>query len=72
MTETLKRAVHQVEQLPPEEQDKIAAIIERELADRRWEALFASEASDRFLDRLESESQTQEAAGSTQDSTDRW
>ena len=72
MTETLKKVVDQVEQLPPEEQDAIAEVIERELADRKWDVLFASPASERFLDRLASEARREEAAGLTQESTDRW
>ena len=72
MTETLKRVVLQVEQLSPEEQDAIAEGIERELADRKWEALFASPASDRFLERLEAEARREDAAGLTQESMDRW
>ena len=72
MTETLKRVVLQVEQLSPEEQDAIAEVIERELADRKWEALFASPASDRFLERLEAEARREDAAGLTQESTERW
>jgi hypothetical protein len=35
VTEALKRVVDQVEQLSPEEQNAIAEMIERELADRR-------------------------------------
>lgn len=72
MTNTLKRVVAQVERLSPEEQDAIAEVIERELADRRWDALFASPASERFLERLEAEARREDAAGLTQESTDRW
>jgi hypothetical protein len=72
VTEALKRVVDQVEQLPPEEQDAIAELIERELADRKWEELYASPASDRFLERLEAEARREDAAGLTQDATDRW
>lgn len=72
MTETLKKVVDQVKQLPPEVQDAIAEVIERELADRKWDALFASPASERFLDRLEAEARREDAAGLTQESTDRW
>ena len=66
MTETLKRAMDQVAQLPPDEQDAIAELIERELADRRWDTLFATDASQRFLDRLESEALREDATGLTQ------
>ena len=72
MTETLKRVVDQVKQLSPEEQDAIAELIERELADRKWEALFSSGASDHFLARLESEALKEDAAGLTQELTGRW
>lgn len=50
MTEALKRALDQVEHLNPEAQDEIALLIEREIADRRWDELFATDASDRFLE----------------------
>ncbi len=66
MTENLKKVVDQVEQLSPEEQDAIAEVIERELADRRWDVLFASPASERFLEQLESEARREDAAGLTQ------
>ena len=72
MTETLRRVVEQIEQLPPQEQDAIAEIIERELADRKWDALFASPASERFVNRLVSDAKREQAAGLVRESTDRW
>ena len=72
MTETLRKAIDQLEQLPPAEQDAIAEVIERELADRKWDALFASPASERFLERLASEARREVTAGQTQDATVRW
>ena len=72
MTETLKRVVDLVEQLSPEEQDAIAEVIEKELADRKWDNLLSSPASERFLERLGSEARREDAAGQTQESTDRW
>ena len=72
MTETLRKAVARVEQLSPAEQDAIAEVIERALADRTWDALFAAPASERFLDRLVSEARREDEAGLTQESTDRW
>jgi hypothetical protein len=72
MTETLKRAIDQVEQLSPAEQDLIAELIERQLADMKWDSLFATDASQRFLQQLKSEARRAEAAGLVQDSTDRW
>jgi hypothetical protein len=72
VTEALKRVVDQVEQLPPEEQDAIAELIERELADRKWEELLASPESDRYLARLQAEARREDASGLTQDSADRW
>ncbi|HEY7036616.1 MAG TPA: hypothetical protein VH482_35135 [Thermomicrobiales bacterium] len=72
MTESLQRIVNLVEQLPPEEQDAIAEMIERELADRKWDELFATEASDRFLARLSSKALREDDSGLTRESTDRW
>ena len=72
MTGTLSRAVDRVEQLSPAEQDAIAEVIERELADRKWDTLLATPASDRFLERLASEARREDAAGQTKESTDRW
>ena len=72
MTETLKKVVSRVEQLSPEEQDAIAEVIERALADRTWDRLFASPASDRFLERLVSDARREEAVSLTQESKDCW
>jgi hypothetical protein len=38
------------EQLPPEQQDAIAEMLQRELEERDWEAIVAKPASGRFLD----------------------
>ncbi|MGH2562137.1 MAG: hypothetical protein ACRDJH_24010 [Thermomicrobiales bacterium] len=55
MTETLQRVVAQVEQLPPDQQDAIAEVIQRELAEREWDAIVAKPASQRFLEELAAE-----------------
>ncbi len=72
MTETLRRAVAQVEQLSPDQQDAIAELMMRELEEREWDALVTSEASQDYLRRLVAEARAEDAAGETQDSTDRW
>jgi len=72
MTETLRRAVAQVEQLSPDQQDAIAELMLRELEEREWDALVISEASQEYLRRLVAEARAEDAAGEIQDSTDRW
>jgi hypothetical protein len=65
MTETLKRVVAQIEQLPPEQQDALAEVMLRELEEREWDALVAQPGSHRFLDRLATEARREDAAGET-------
>lgn len=70
MTDTLRRAVAHVEQLPPEQQDAIAEIIERELEEREWANLVATPKSQRFLRELAAQARREDAAGETLDLTD--
>ena len=72
MTETLRQAVAQVEQLTPEQQDAIAKLMLRELEEREWETLVGSEASLRFLQRIVADPQAEDTAGKTRESSDRW
>ena len=72
MTETLRRVVALIEQLPAEQQDAIAAAMERELEEREWDALVASPDSQRFLARLAAEARQEDATGQTQPATDSW
>ncbi len=72
MTETLRQAVAQVEQLTPEQQDAIAKLMLRELEEREWETLVGSEASLRFLQRIVADAQAEDTAGKTRESSDRW
>ena len=53
MTSALRKAWDEVKKLPPKQQDTMAAIILDELAsERKWDELFASEGSQRFLERM--------------------
>ena len=72
MTELLKRVVAKIEQLPPEQQDAIAAAMQRELEEREWDALVATPGSQRFLEELAAEARAEDAAGETQESGERW
>ncbi len=72
MTETLRRAVAQVEQLWPDQQDAFAELMLRVLEEREWDALVTSEASQDHRRRLVVEARAEDAAGETQNSTDRW
>lgn len=71
MTDTLKRVMAQIEQLPPEQQDAIAEVIERELEEREWDVMVATPASQRFLQELAGEGRREDAAGETLELTDR-
>jgi hypothetical protein len=62
MTETLRRVVAQIEQLPPEQQDALAEIMFRELEEQEWDALVAKPGSQRFLARLATEARREDAA----------
>lgn len=72
MTETLRRVVALIEQLPAEQLDALAELMQRELEEREWAALVAQPRSQRVLDHLASEARREDAAGQTHESTDRW
>ncbi len=65
MTSLLQRAVAEVEKLPAEEQDAIAARLLAEVDDeRQWDARFASTTADQW-DRLVAEVRRDVAEGGT-------
>jgi hypothetical protein len=72
MTETLRLVVERVEQLPPEQQNAIAELIEQELEEREWDEMVAKPASQHLLEHLAAEARREDAAGNTWPSTDRW
>jgi DnaJ-domain-containing protein 1 len=72
MTERLQHVIAQLEQLPEEDQDRIAAIIQEELDERAWDALVSTPESQRFLAQLADEVRKEEAAGQTEEVTDSW
>ncbi len=72
MTQTLKHVVAIVETLPPERQDKIAELIQAELDEQDWNALFATPVSERFIQELADEARREVAAGKTRDMAEGW
>ena len=70
MTELLRQVMAEVERLPPDQQDKIAALIQLELEEWEWDALVATPQSQRFLDLLVEEARRDEAAGRLRDLED--
>jgi hypothetical protein len=65
MTELLQRAIAEIQQLPAEEQDAIAARILAELEDERaWTAQFAATTDDQWA-RMADEVRREIAAGGT-------
>ena len=55
MTERLRQALERIKQLPDADQDEAAARIQaiaEEMAERRWDALFADPRSERFFDQI--------------------
>lgn len=69
MTTLLQRAVAEVEKLPPEDQDAIAARFLAEVEDeRQWRARFAATSDERW-DRLVAEVRRDVAVGGTHHST---
>jgi hypothetical protein len=66
MTELLEEAIAKLKNLPPNEQDAIAAIILEELEDeRRWDETFAR--SSGILAKLAAEAMAEYRAGKTQE-----
>lgn len=57
MTELLSKAIAQLEQLTPAQQDALAELILLEIEEREWDALIAAPGSDRLLARLKAEAE---------------
>jgi len=65
MTKAFTEAMEKVAELPPDEQDAIAAILLDELAsERRWHELFSG--SQDLLEELAEEARQEDAAGDTE------
>lgn len=65
MTEQLRRVIEQIETLPEDEQNAIAAKL-LELADeRRWDALLRHPKTEALLDMLSAEAEAEDEAGLT-------
>ena len=65
MTELLKKAFHAASQLPPEQQDAVAAMLLAELeSERQWDDLF--ERSQDFLAKMADEALAEDEAGETE------
>ncbi|MBE9170914.1 hypothetical protein IQ238_26515 [Pleurocapsales cyanobacterium LEGE 06147] len=65
MTELLRRAIAQIEKLPPDQQDAIAARFLAELQDeKKWETLFATTTDDQW-DRMAAIVRQEIASGET-------
>lgn len=66
MTEMLEKAVAKIKQLPPEQQDAIAALILEEVEDEaRWDATFARSHS--MLEQLAAEAEEEDRKGLTKE-----
>lgn len=72
MTGALARVFKQAEELPESAQEELAELIEQKLADMRWEELFATPESDRFLQQLAAEAIKEDEAGTTRESGKTW
>lgn len=67
MTIHLDQVIERVRQLPDEQQEQIAALIEQALeAEQRWSKLLSSPESEKFLELLDAEIEQEERAGLTQ------
>jgi hypothetical protein len=66
MTDQLRKALAQIEQLPEAAQNIAAEKLQTlaaELADQRWDELLTDPLSEHFFDEMEAEVQAAEAAG---------
>lgn len=67
MTERLQHALERVQQLPDEEQDHLASLIEEELDELEWDALLQKPGARAFLKELVEEGRAEHAAGATEE-----
>jgi hypothetical protein len=70
MTEQLRQVVEQLEQLPADAQDRLAAIIQAQLEDleeQEWEAIVSKPQVRQAVRRLAAEARRQEEAGETEE-----
>jgi hypothetical protein len=70
MTEQLRQVVEQLEHLPPDAQDRLAAIIQAQLEDleeQEWEVIVSKPQIRRAVQRLAAEARLQAAAGETEE-----
>lgn len=67
MTERLQSVLTEIMRLPDEEQDRLAAILEEQLAEREWESLLRKPGSSAFLRNLVEEGRAEHAAGETEE-----
>lgn len=70
MIKSLEEAFKEVAQLPEDEQQHIAEVIQQEIAaEKRWQTLFHDPRSERVLESLVAEALAAEAAGETEEIT---
>jgi hypothetical protein len=67
MTERLQHVLERVRDLPDDEQDHLAALLEEELDEREWDALLDKPGSRTFVKRLVEEGKAVHAAGATEE-----
>lgn len=65
MTEQLRRALEQIEQLPEDAQNEIAAKMLAFADEQRWEQLLNHPKTEDLLDRLSAEDDAEDVAGLT-------
>ena len=72
MTEALERAFKEAQALPDQEQLEIAELIERKIADMRWEKLLARPESESMLHAMAADAIAEDDAGVTRESGEAW
>lgn len=72
VTEALERAFNEAQRLPEREQQEIAQLVERKLADLHWGALLARPESDELLREMVTEAIEEDGAGLTRESGETW
>lgn len=65
MTEALEKAISRAQLLPPEEQDRLAELLEEEYEQLEWRRLVESPESLAMLDELARQARERERAGQT-------